>query len=69
MAIAKSDAQVVSLITQADGTVVAKVNIKLFEQDKIDTRSVVEVIVSNATFAEKSAVSSVWHKAAVLAVS
>jgi len=69
MAIAKSDAQVVSMSVQGDGSIVVKVNIRLFESGKIDTRSVVDQTVTNATTAEKDAAASLVSKAAALAVS
>jgi hypothetical protein len=68
MAIAKSDAQVVSMSVQGDGSVIVKVNIRLFESGKIDTRSVVDQTVTNATTAEKDAAASLESKAAALAV-
>ena len=68
MAIAKSDAQVVSMSVQGDGSVIVKVNIRLFESGKIDTRSVVDQTVTNATTAEKDAAASLESKAAALAL-
>ena len=68
MAIAKSDAQVVSMSVQADGSVIVKVNIRLFESGKIDTRAVVDQTVTNATTAEKDAAASLESKAAALAL-
>mgnify|MGYP003649886669 CR=1 FL=1 len=68
MAIAKSDAQVISMSVQGDGSVVVKVNIRLFESGKLDTRSIVDQTVTNATNDEKSAAASLVSKAAALAV-
>ena len=68
MAIAKSDAQVQSLHVEADGSVSAKVNYKLADGDTDITRVVVDVEVSNATTAEKTAAASLVSKAAALAV-
>ena len=69
MAIEKSDAQVLSLVVAADGSVSAKVNYKLADGSIDITRVVVEVAVSNATSAEKTAAASLVSKAAALAVS
>ena len=68
MAIEKSDAQVQSLVVEADGTVTAKVNYKLADGSTDITRVVVEVAVSNATSAELTAAASLKSKAAALAV-
>ena len=68
MAIAKSDAQVKSLVVEADGSVTAKVNYLLADSGTEITRVVVDVAVSNATTAEKTAAASLVSKAAALAV-
>ena len=68
MAIAKSDAQVKSLVVDADGSVSAKVNYLLADSGTEITRVVVDVAVSNATTAEKTAAASLVSKAAALAV-
>ena len=68
MAIEKSDAQVMSLSVEADGSVTAKVNYLLADGGTVITRTVVEVAVSNATSAELTAAASLKAKAAVLAV-
>jgi hypothetical protein len=69
MAIEKSDAQVLSLVVAADGSVSAKVNYKLADGSTDITRVVVDVAVSNATSAELTAAASLKSKAAALAVS
>jgi len=69
MAIEKSDAKVLALNVEADGSVTAKVNYLLADGSTVITRAVVEVVVSNATTAEKTAAASLVSKAAVLAVS
>ena len=68
MAIAKSDAQVKSLVVEADGSVTAKVNYLLADSGTEITRVVVEVAVTNASVAELASVASLVSKAAVLAV-
>jgi hypothetical protein len=68
MAIGKSDAQVQSLFVEADGSVSAKVNYKLADGGTDITRVVVDVPVTNATTAEKTAAASLVSKAAALAV-
>jgi hypothetical protein len=68
MAIEKSDAQVKSFFVEADGSVTATVNYKLADGGTDITRVVVEVAVSNATSAEKTAAASLVSKAAALAV-
>ena len=68
MAIAKSDAQVKSLVVEADGSVTAKVNYLLADSGTEITRVVVDVAVSNATSGELTAAASLVSKAAVLAV-
>ena len=68
MAIEKSDAQVESLSVEADGSVSAKVNYKLADGGTDITRVVVDVPVTNATTAEKTAAASLVSKAAALAV-
>ena len=69
MAIGKSDAQVMSLVLEVDGSVTAKVNVRLADGGTEITRVVVEVAVSNATSAELASAVSLRNKAAVLAVS
>jgi len=69
MAIEKSDAKVLALNVEADGSVTAKVNYLLADGSTVITRAVVEVVVSNATNAEKTAAASLVSKAAALAVS
>jgi hypothetical protein len=68
MAIEKSDAQVKSLVVEADGSVTAKVNYLLADGSTEITRVVVDVAVSNATSAELTAAASLKSKAAALAV-
>jgi predicted nuclease with TOPRIM domain len=68
MAIEKSDAQVQSLIVEADGSVTAKVNYKLADGSTYITRVSEDVPVTNATTAEKTAAASLVSKAAALAV-
>ena len=68
MAIAKSDAQVKSLVVEADGSVTAKVNYLLADSGTEITRVVVDVAVSNATSGELTAAASLVSKAAALAV-
>jgi len=68
MAIEKSDAKVLSLSVEADGSVTAKVNYLLADGSTVITRTVVEVTVSNATSAELTAAASLKSKAAALAV-
>lgn len=69
MAVVKSDASVQALAVQADGSILASVNYALKDGSSLDTRVVVDIVVSDATTAEKSAVASVRDKAAILAVS
>ena len=68
MAIAKSDAQVKSLVVDADGSVSAKVNYLLADSGTEITRVVVDVVISNSTSAERTAAASLVSKAAALAV-
>jgi len=68
MAIEKSDAKVLGLAVEADGSVTATVNYLLADGSTVITRAVVEVVVSNATNAEKTAAASLVSKAAALAV-
>ena len=68
MAIEKSDAQVESLVVEADGSVTARVNYKLADGSTELTRVRADVAVANATTDEKTAAASLVSKAAVLAV-
>ena len=68
MAIEKSDAKVLSLTVQADGSVNASVNYLLADGGTEITRVTDEIVISNATSAEKTAAASLVSKAAVLAV-
>ena len=68
MAVEKSDASVQSIAVQADGSLLATVNYALKDGSSLDTRVVVDIVVSNATTAEKNAAASVRDKAAILAV-
>ena len=68
MAIEKSDAQVMSLSVEADGSVSAKVNYKLVDGDTDITRVVVDVVISNSTAGERTAAASLVSKASALAV-
>ena len=68
MAIEKSDAQVISLSVEADGSVTAKVNYKLADGGTEITRVTADVAVSNATSAELVSAVSLRDKAAALAV-
>ena len=72
MAIVKADAIVESMKVLADGSVSAMVNYELSDNGTDPATSVtrvrVEVAVSNATTAEKTAAASLVSKAAALAV-
>ena len=68
MAIAKSDAQVKSLVVEPDGSVTAKVNYLLADSGTEITRVVVEVAITNASVAELASVASLVSKAQALAV-
>jgi hypothetical protein len=58
MAIEKSDARVLGLAVEADGSVTATVNYKLADGGTYITRVTESVAVSNATSAEKTAAAS-----------
>ena len=68
MAIEKSDANVYNLIVQADGSVNATVNYLVADGSTIITRVTEEIVVTNATNAEKTAAASLVSKASGLAV-
>jgi hypothetical protein len=68
MAVEKSDASVQSVAVQADGSLLASVNYAITDGSSLNTRVVVNIVVSNATTAEKNAAASVRDKAAILAV-
>jgi len=68
MAIEKSDAKVLSMVVEADGSVTATVNYKLADGSTDITRVTEQVAVSNATSAELTAAASLKSKAATLAV-
>ena len=68
MAIEKSDARVLGLAVEADGSVTATVNYKLADGGTDITRVTESVAVSNATSAEKTAAASLVSKAEALAV-
>jgi hypothetical protein len=68
MAIEKSDAKVLGLAVEADGSVTATVNFKLADGGTDITRVTEAVAVSNATSAEKTAAASLVSKAQALAV-
>jgi hypothetical protein len=68
MAIEKSEARVLGLTVEADGSVTASVNYKLADGDTKLTRVTESLSVSNATNAEKTAAASLVSKAEALAV-
>ena len=68
MAIEKSDAKVLGLAVEADGSVTATVNYKLADGGTDITRITEAVAVSNATSAELTAAASLVSKAQALAV-
>ena len=68
MAIEKSDAKVLSLTVQADGSVNASVNYLLADGGTVITRVTDEIVIGNSTSAERTAAASLVSKAAALAV-